>query len=114
MKSLVNKPWGSYKVLDQGKNFLVKNIFVKPHSKLSLQSHQHRSEHWIVVEGVAEVSIDDKVTKLVSNQSIFIPQKSKHSLANNHDQDLIVIEVWHGENLDEEDIIRYKDIYGRV
>ena len=114
MKSIVNKPWGSYKIIDQGKNFLVKNIFVKPHSKLSLQSHQYRSEHWIVVQGIAEVEVNGKISILESNQNIFIPLKAKHSLANNHDNDLMVIEVWYGEILKEEDIIRYEDRYNRV
>ena len=114
MNTIVNKPWGTYQVLDQGKNYLTKKIYVKPKGKLSLQSHQHRSEHWTVVQGVAEVSIDDKVFVLESNKSIFIPSKSKHSLANKYDSDLILIEVWYGEKLSEEDIIRYEDIYGRV
>lgn len=114
MKSIVNKPWGKYEVIDQGKNFLVKKIFVNSHSKLSLQSHEHRSEHWTVVQGKAEVTINDKVLNLNSNQSIFIPLKSKHSLANNGDDELIIIEVWYGETLNEDDIIRYEDRYGRV
>lgn len=114
MKSFINKPWGSYKIIEEGKNFLVKKLFVKPQSKLSLQSHENRSEHWIVVQGKAEVTIDDKVIKLECNETVFIPQKSKHSLANNDSQDLIVIEVWYGEDLRENDIIRYEDIYGRA
>jgi len=114
MNTIVNKPWGTYQVLDQGKNYLTKKIYVKPNGKLSLQSHQHRSEHWTIVQGVAEVTIDDEVFKLESNKSIFIPSKSKHSLANKYDSDLILIEVWYGDKLSEEDIIRYEDIYGRV
>ena len=113
MKLIINKPWGSYKIIDQGKNFLVKNIFVKPHCKLSLQSHEHRSEHWIVVAGKAEVVIDEKYTLLEQNQRIFIPKKTKHRLANNYEKDLIIIEVWYGEILNENDIIRYEDIYNR-
>ena len=114
MKSIVNKPWGSYQIIDQGENFVVKNIVVKPYCKLSLQSHKHRSEHWIIVEGRAEVTINDNITTLESNQSTFIPSKTKHRLANNYDKNLILIEVWYGENLDEEDITRYEDIYNRV
>jgi len=114
MKLNVNKPWGSYRIIDQGKKFLVKKISVNPHSKLSLQSHKYRSEHWIVVKGIAEVTVNDKITVLESNQSIFIPLKFKHSLANNHDNELIVIEVWYGEVLKEEDIIRYEDVYNRI
>ena len=114
MKSIVNKPWGSYQIIDQGENFVVKNIVVKPYGKLSLQSHKHRSEHWVIVEGRAEVTINDNIMILEPNQSTHIPSKTKHRLANNHDKDLILIEVWYGENLDEEDITRYEDIYNRV
>lgn len=114
MKSIVNKPWGSYQIIDQGENFVVKNIVVKPYCKLSLQSHKHRSEHWVIVEGRAEVTINDKITTLEPNQSTYIPSETKHRLANNHDKNLILIEVWYGEILDEEDITRYEDIYNRV
>ena len=114
MKSIVNKPWGSYQIIDQGENFVVKKIVVKPYCKLSLQSHRNRSEHWIIVEGRAEVTINDNITTLESNQSTYIPSETKHRLANNYDKNLILIEVWYGENLDEEDITRYEDIYNRV
>ena len=114
MKSIVNKPWGSYQIIDQGKNFVVKNIVVKPDCKLSLQSHEHRSEHWIIVEGRAEVNINGNITTLETNQSTYIPSKTKHRLANNHDKNLIIIEVWYGAILNEEDITRYEDIYNRV
>ena len=114
MKSIVNKPWGSYQIIDQGKNFVVKNIVVKPNCKLSLQSHEHRSEHWIIVEGRAEVNINGNITTLETNQSTYIPSKTKHRLANNYDKNLIIIEVWYGEKLDEDDITRYEDIYNRI
>ena len=114
MKSIVNKPWGSYQIIDQGENFVVKNIVVKPYGKLSLQSHKHRSEHWIIVEGRAEVTINDNITTLEPNQNTYIPPETKHRLANNYDKNLILIEVWYGKNLDEEDITRYEDIYNRV
>ena len=114
MKSIVNKPWGSYQIIDQGKNFVVKNIVVKPNCKLSLQSHEHRSEHWIIVEGSAEVNINGNITTLETNQSTYIPSKTKHRLANNYDKNLIIIEVWYGAILNEEDITRYEDIYNRI
>ena len=114
MKLFVNKPWGSYQIIDQGKNFLVKNIVVKPNCKLSLQSHKYRSEHWIIVEGRADVTINDKTTTLEPNQRTYIPSDTKHRLANNHDSNLIVIEIWYGKKLDEEDITRYDDIYNRA
>ena len=110
MKTIVNKPWGSYQIIDEGNNYLVKNILVKPYSKLSLQSHKHRSEHWVVVQGTAEVTINDKISILEPNKNIFIPLGAKHRLANNYNKDLIVIEVWFGKILDEEDITRYEDI----
>ena len=114
MKSIVNKPWGSYQIIDQGENFVVKNIVVKPYGKLSLQSHKHRSEHWVIVEGRAEVTINGNITTLEPNQSIYIPSETKHRLVNNHEKNLILIEVWYGEDLDEEDITRYEDVYNRV
>jgi len=114
MKSEYKKPWGSFKIIDNGKNFLVKKILVKPSGRLSLQSHKHRSEHWTIVQGIAEVRIDNKTLELESNESIYIPKNSKHSLANNYKKDLIIIEVWYGNNLSEDDIERYEDIYGRV
>ena len=114
MKLFVDKPWGSYQIIDQGENFVVKKIVVKPYGKLSLQSHKHRSEHWIIVEGRAEVTINDDITTLEPNQNTYIPPETKHRLANNYDKNLILIEVWYGKNLDEEDITRYEDIYNRV
>ena len=113
MNTIVNKPWGNYQVLDQGNNYLAKKIYVKPNGKLSLQSHNHRSEYWIVVEGIAEVTIDEKKVNLEPNQSIFIEKKTKHRLSNNHSNNLIIIEIWYGDILKEDDIIRYDDIYNR-
>ena len=113
MASIVLKPWGSYQVIEEGEKYIVKKIIVKPGSKLSLQSHKHRSEHWFVDQGEAEVTIEDDVRVLYSNEYIFIPLQAKHRLANNCSEDLIVIEIWYGDNLDEEDIIRYEDIYKR-
>ena len=113
MTSLVLKPWGSYQVIEEGKKYRIKRITVKPGGKLSLQSHQHRAEHWVVVQGKAEVTIEDDITVLNSSEYDFIPLKTKHRLANNFSENLVVIEVWYGDNLDEEDIVRYEDIYNR-
>ena len=113
MKSIVNKPWGSYKIIDQGKNFLVKNIFVKPHSKLSLQSHQYRSEHWIVVKGNACVTKNNKTYNLKKNQSIDIPKGAKHRIENKKKIPLTIIEIQTGDKLLENDIIRFEYIYNR-
>ena len=114
MNSTVQKPWGYFEILKSGKNFLVKKIFVKPGGMLSLQSHEHRSEHWIVAEGVVEVTLDNKTINLVENENIFIPKGAIHRMANRQDHDLVIIEMWYGEKLDENDIKRYEDIYERI
>ena len=113
MNSKVNKPWGSFEILDNGKNYLVKKIVVNPGGILSLQRHKYRSEHWIVAEGKAEVTVDDKISILDKNENIFIPQGSIHRLSNKTSNNLIIIEMWYGEKLDENDIERYEDIYNR-
>ena len=114
MNSITEKPWGSFEILKSGKKFLVKKIFVKPGGVLSLQSHEYRSEHWIVAEGEAEVTIDKKVINIKENDNIFIPKGAIHRMANRKDRDLVIIEMWYGDNLDENDIKRYKDIYERI
>ena len=114
MNSITEKPWGSFEILKSGKKFLVKKIFVKPGGVLSLQSHEHRSEHWIVAEGEAEVTIDKKVINLKENESIFVPKGAIHRMANRKDRDLVIIEMWYGDNLNEKDIKRYEDIYERI
>ena len=114
MKTLVDKPWGSYQILDEGSNYQVKKILVNPGGILSLQSHQHRSEHWIIAKGEAEVTIDAKSKNFKENEMIFIPAKSKHRLANNSSNTLVVIEMWYGDILDENDIERFEDIYERI
>ena len=114
MNSIIEKPWGSFEILKSGKKFLVKKIFVIPGGVLSLQSHQHRSEHWIVAEGQAEVTIDKKILELKENESIFIPQGATHRMANHKNVELVIIEMWYGERLDENDIKRYEDVYKRI
>tara|TARA_B100001769_G_scaffold173790_1_gene136992 strand:- start:272 stop:616 length:345 start_codon:yes stop_codon:yes gene_type:complete len=114
MNSIIKKPWGSFEILKSGKKFLLKKIYVKPGGVLSLQNHEHRSEHWIVVEGKAEITINDKITDLKENENIFIPKGAIHRMANKTDIDLVIIEIWYGDKLDENDIKRYEDIYNRV
>ena len=114
MTSIVLKPWGSYEIIEKNDKYTIKRIIVKIGGKLSLQSHNNRSEHWIVVGGQAEVTLEDKKIKLQKNQNIFIPKKAKHRLYNNGIEDLVVIEIWYGDILDEEDIVRYDDIYNRI
>ena len=114
MNSIVEKPWGSFEILKSAKKYLVKKIYVKPGGILSLQSHEHRSEHWIIAEGIAEVTVDNQIKSLNENESIFIPKGSIHRISNKSENDLVIIEIWYGNKLDEKDIERYEDIYGRV
>ncbi len=109
----IYRPWGSYISLIESKNWLVKKIEVNPESKLSLQMHHHRSEHWIVVKGTAEVKINSITKILVENESIYIPVTHKHRLSNPTKEPLILIEVQSGEHISEDDIVRFEDDYGR-
>jgi mannose-1-phosphate guanylyltransferase/mannose-6-phosphate isomerase len=107
------RPWGWFESLTQGSNFQVKKIFVKPGAALSLQSHQHRSEHWVVVEGKAKITIN-KDEKLISEgKSAFVPVGAVHRLENPGKSPLIIIETQIGSYLGEDDIVRYDDIYAR-
>ena len=107
------RPWGGYSSILQGERFQVKRLFVKPGKQLSLQKHHHRSEHWIVVRGTAEVQIGDKVQMLRENQSVYIPQGDVHRLTNPGKILLELIEVQTGSYLGEDDIIRLEDTFGR-
>jgi len=107
------RPWGNYLSIENGTNWQVKRIEVKPQCSLSLQMHKHRAEHWIVVSGEAFVEIDNKELILVENQSTFIPLGSKHRLSNKKNKPLIIIEVQSGDYLGEDDIKRFEDNYGR-
>ncbi|MFN7008456.1 MAG: mannose-1-phosphate guanylyltransferase/mannose-6-phosphate isomerase [Allorhizobium sp.] len=107
------RPWGGYTSVLNGERFQVKRLFVHPGKKLSLQKHHHRSEHWICVKGAAEVTIDDKVTMLHENQSIYIPQGAVHRLGNPGKILLELIEIQTGSYLGEDDIIRLVDEFGR-
>ena len=110
----VYRPWGYYTVLENGNGFLTKCITVNPNAKLSVQRHYHRSEHWIILEGNATVIKGDKVLSLNSGESIDIDVEEVHSLQNMGDEQLKVLEVQQGDILDENDIERLEDIYGRV
>jgi mannose-6-phosphate isomerase-like protein (cupin superfamily) len=109
-----DRPWGRWTVIAIGDGFTIKEIEVDPGEVLSLQSHGHRSEHWIVVAGVAEVTVGDMVTTKHINDTAFIPVGTRHRIANVGDTPLRFIEVLTGERLDEDDIIRYEDRYGRL
>ena len=108
------RPWGWYETLALDDRFQVKQIMVPPGKKLSLQSHVHRSEHWIVVAGTATVTIDDEVRLVSENQSVYIPLGAVHRMENPGKVDLHLIEVQTGSYLGEDDIIRYEDIYNRA
>ena len=110
----MNRPWGYYIVTFVGEGFETKIIHVNPGQKLSVQSHNHRSEHWFILSGKANVILNDKEMVLLPGQSIDIPQKAIHSLQNLQKEDLEIVEIQTGDLLSEEDIIRYSDIYGRV
>lgn len=108
-----HRPWGWFERLVIGDCFQVKRIHVKPKAALSLQSHLHRAEHWIIVKGTAEVSVDETVQQLHENHSIFIPVGAKHRIKNLTKDPMVLIEVQTGRYLSEDDIMRYEDIYSR-
>ena len=110
----VHRPWGNYTVLEEGAQYKIKRIQVLPGARLSSQMHHHRSEHWVVVSGTAEVEVDNKPVILVENQFVDIPKASQHRLANPGKVLLDIIEIQSGPYLEEDDIVRFDDVYGRV
>ena len=108
------RPWGKYTNLFEGKGFLMKEIYVKSKGLLSLQKHYHRAEHWLVTQGIAKVTLNNKIFKMKSNEEIFIPLGSVHRIQNNYKIPLKIIEAQVGSILKETDIVRFQDIYGRV
>ncbi|RJL16324.1 mannose-1-phosphate guanylyltransferase/mannose-6-phosphate isomerase [Paracoccus siganidrum] len=108
-----HRPWGWFETLALADRFQVKRIVVKPGAALSLQSHVHRSEHWIVVSGTARVTVDDAVTLVTENQSIYVPLGAVHRMENPGKVPMVLIEVQTGSYLGEDDIIRYEDVYAR-
>lgn len=109
----VYRPWGTYEILAQGQGFQVKRIIVTVGHILSLQLHHHRTEHWVVVRGVAKVTLDDKDITLNKDQSTYIPVLTKHRLENIGETPLEIIEIQSGNYLGEDDIVRFEDTYGR-
>jgi len=107
------RPWGTWEVLDGDENFCVKRIIVNPKSMLSLQLHHYRSEHWIIVKGEAFVTLDEKIIPVKADDAIYIPVQTKHRIENRSDNPMEFIEIQTGDNLDENDIVRFEDIYGR-
>jgi mannose-1-phosphate guanylyltransferase/mannose-6-phosphate isomerase len=110
----VLRPWGWYDSLDNGPRHQVKRIMVKPGASLSLQLHHHRAEHWVVVAGIAEVTVGDRIVQLTENEGTYIPLGEKHRLRNPGTVPLEIIEIQSGAYLGEDDIVRFEDTYGRA
>ncbi len=108
------RPWGQWTVLDSGAGFCVKKIEVKPGQRLSLQYHHHRSEHWLVIDGRAQVQINGQTSELVARNHVQIPVLARHRVANIGPADLIILELQQGDILDENDIVRLQDDYSRT
>lgn len=113
-ENLFERPWGTYLNAFEEPGYKIKKITVKPGQRLSLQSHEHRAEHWVVVHGQALVTLDDKEIPMGRDQYIYIPKGSVHRLQNLGSDDLILVEVQLGNYLGEDDIKRYQDDYNRV
>ena len=108
------RPWGKWEVLESSANYCVKKITVIPKGILSLQLHHYRQEHWIIVEGEALITLGEEMLVKKADESVYIPSEVKHRIQNNTDKDVVFIEVQTGENLDENDIVRLEDKYGRA
>jgi mannose-1-phosphate guanylyltransferase/mannose-6-phosphate isomerase len=110
----IERPWGSYTVLEKGIGYKIKRVVLKPGAKLSLQLHRRRSEHWVVVSGVAKVTRESETYLVQNNESTFIPINTKHRLENSGEELLQIIEVQNGDYVEEDDIERFSDDYGRL
>jgi len=113
-KNLYKRPWGTYRNLFKGKNFLIKELTVNKNGCLSLQKHRHREEHWLIFEGKPEITLQKKIIKPKINDLIFIPKGSVHRIKNTFKKPVKIIEAQIGKILKETDIIRLEDIYGRI
>lgn len=109
----INKPWGWYVDLYIEPTYKIKKIHVNPNSNLSLQSHKYRSEYWVVIDGKIDVQLGDDVNILNKNQSIYIPKNVIHRIQNKYNIPAEIIEIQYGTKIDEDDIIRFSDDYGR-
>jgi mannose-1-phosphate guanylyltransferase/mannose-6-phosphate isomerase len=108
-----HRPWGFYTLLDHGPGYKVKRVVVNPGERLSLQTHSHRSEHWVVLKGIAKVSIGGNEILVHENESVYVPKSVLHRLENAGEIPVEIIEVQNGEYLEEDDIERFEDDYGR-
>ena len=109
-----DRPWGSWYVLDESDGFKVKRIHVRPHSRLSYQTHSHRSEHWVVVKGTATCTLDDVESVVPTGGYVDVPRGAKHRISNAQDEELVIVEVQLGSYTGEDDIVRLQDDYGRL
>ncbi|MBE6463209.1 MAG: cupin domain-containing protein [Alphaproteobacteria bacterium] len=109
------RPWGTWEVLESANNYCVKKITVKPNAILSLQMHNFRAEHWIIAKGEAMIVLGEDTLYRKQDEAVYIPVKTKHRIKNtSQSEELVFIEVQTGDNLDEDDIIRFEDSYGRI
>lgn len=108
------RPWGSFEILYEEEQLKVKRIIVKPGKRLSLQSHNNRSENWVIIQGNALVTLDEKDIPLSPNQFVFIPTGAKHRIANQGNNNVVFVEIQIGTYLGEDDIIRYEDDFNRA
>lgn len=109
-----DRPWGSFFVLQDTEYVKVKRLLVNPGQRLSLQSHKHRDEHWVVIKGIAQVTLDEKVSEYSYGQHVYIPRGTRHRLSCSGSEPVEIIEVQTGDSFAEEDIMRFSDDYGRV
>jgi mannose-1-phosphate guanylyltransferase/mannose-6-phosphate isomerase len=113
-KNIFYRPWGKYTNLFNGKDFLIKELHVKPRGILSLQKHFHRSEHWLITKGVPKITLNKKSFTKKPNETVFIPLGAIHRIENPNKKTVKIIEAQLGSILKETDIVRYQDIYGRI
>jgi mannose-1-phosphate guanylyltransferase/mannose-6-phosphate isomerase len=109
----VYRPWGTFSILDEGPNYKVKRLVIYPGKKISLQKHSRRSENWTIVSGIADIISGDKEMRLGPSESVYIPAETKHRIANFGAENLEIIETQSGDYLEEDDIIRFEDDFGR-
>jgi len=110
---IYERPWGTYKTIEMQPGFQAKVITVNPGGSLSLQSHEHRAEHWVVVAGLPAITLDKHRDTYHVGEHIYIPKQAKHRLENHSKTPVVIIEIQVGDYLGEDDIVRYEDVYGR-
>lgn len=110
---IYERPWGTYRTIEQRDNYQLKHIVVKPGKRLSLQYHHHRDEHWTVIKGKGTVQLNEASIDLELNGRVFIPKLSKHRMSNNTEEDVEFLEIQIGDYLGEDDIVRVEDDFGR-